>query len=203
MLKGFLRSALIVAAAVVGTQAMATTYTLDGAHSSINFQIKHMLSRVNGRFTDFNGTFNFDPDMKNVGDFKTTIKAASINTDQTKRDEHLRSPDFFNVAKFPEITFNGKKATKTGKNTFKVTGDLTMVGKTKPVTIDFEYTGEAKDPMGNMKAGFIGKTKINRKDFGINWNKALDKGGYLLGDDVTVEILIEADAAKAKSAMNK
>ncbi len=199
-LKRVLHAAIFSMITFAGTQAFATTYNIDGAHSSINFKIKHMLAKVNGRFTDWNGSFDFDPEMKKLGNFKANIKTASINTDNTKRDDHLRSPDFFDATKNPEISFVGKTAKKTGAKTFTVTGDLTMAGKTKPVTFDFEFLGEQKDPMGAVKAGFAGKTKLNRKDFNINWNKKLDQGGFVLGDDVEIEVLIEAEAQKAKSA---
>lgn len=200
MFRRVLHAAIFSMVSFAGSQALAASYSIDGAHSNINFKIKHMLSKVSGRFTDWTGTFDFDPEMKKLGNFKANIKTASINTDNQKRDDHLRSPDFFDAAKNPEITFVGKTAKKTGAKTFTVTGDLTMGGKTKPITFDFEYLGEQKDPMGSLKAGFIGKTKLNRKDYNIMWNKKLDQGGFVLGDDVEVEVLIEAEAQKAKSA---
>lgn len=200
MLKRVLHAAIFSMVSFIGTQSFAASYTVDQAHSNINFKIKHMLAKVSGRFTDWNGSFDFDSDMKKLGNFKANIKTASINTDNQKRDDHLRSPDFFNAAKNPEINFVGKTTKKTGAKTFTVTGDLSMNGKTKPVTFNFEFLGEQKDPSGAMKAGFIGTTKLNRKDFNISWNKKLDQGGFVLGDEVEVEVLIEAEAKTAQKA---
>lgn len=183
---------LVTAAWMLATNAFATDYTVDQAHTNINFKVKHLLSKVTGRFTDFTGTFKFDPNMKETGDFKANIKTASINTDNADRDKHLRSPDFFNVEKFPEITFTGTKIKKTAKNKFDVMGEMTIIGQTKPVTLKMEYLGETKDPWGNTKIGLAGTTKVNRKDFGLTWNKALETGGVLVGDDVEIELLIEA-----------
>lgn len=196
-----LKHAVLALALVAAGSAYGADYTVDTAHSALNFRIKHLLSKVSGRFTDWTGTIQYDPTMKTPATFNATIKTASITTDHAKRDEHLKSPDFFDAAKNPEITFKSTKvAKKSGKN-FDVTGDLTMAGKTKPVTLQFEYLGEQKDPWGNMKAGFAGKTTINRKDWGIVWNKTLDAGGVMLGDQVEIEVLLEADPAKKSASL--
>lgn len=176
----------------------AAQYTIDQAHTSIGFNIKHMFAMVPGRFDKFEGTFEFDPEMKSTGNFNATIETASINTNQADRDKHLRSPDFFNAEKNPKITFKSTKVNKKDKNHFEVVGDLTMNGVTKPVTLAWEYLGEVKDPWGNMKAGFKATGKLNRKDWNIKWNKALDAGGLLLGDEVELVIQVEAENTSAK-----
>lgn len=196
-----LKHALVAFALVATGSVYGAEYTVDTAHSALNFKIKHMLSKVSGQFNDWTGTINFDPTMKTPATFNATIKTASIDTNNQKRDDHLKSPDFFDAAKHPEISFKSTKVTKKAGKNFDVTGDLTMVGKTKPVTLQFEYLGEQKDPWGNMKAGFAGKTKINRKDWGITWNKNLDAGGVLLGDDVEIEVLLEADPVKKSASL--
>jgi polyisoprenoid-binding protein YceI len=146
---------------------------------------------VKGTFDDVSGTINFDE--KNVGKSSVDVKimTTSVDTRTAKRDEHLRSADFFDVTKYPEMTFVSKKIIGSGKK-FKVEGDLSMHGVTKPVTLAVEYLGASKDPWGNMRAGFSATTKINRKDYGLTWNKALETGGVLIGDDVEVNIDIEA-----------
>ena len=187
--------------ALVGPSAYGAVYNVDAAHSQIGFRVKHMFAKVPGRFTKFNGTFDYDPDMKTTGNFSAEIETASINTDNAKRDDHLRSADFFDAKKHPKITFKSTKVTPVDKNNFKVTGDLTMHGVTKPVDLDFEFLGEVKDPGGNLKAGFHATSTINRKDWGITWNKTLDGGNFLVGEEVELDILLEAEntAAKKKS----
>lgn len=193
---------LIAAAAVLSlaSSAFASEYKVDASHSSVGFSIRHLVSKVQGGFKDFDGMIVYD-EKKPEGamvDFK--IKAASINTNNDKRDEHLRNDDFFAVAKFPEITFKSKKAEKAGKDKVKLSGDMTMHGVTKPATFMLEYNGQAKDMQGMMRAGFSATTKVNRKDYGIIWNKALDGGGVVLGDEVDVNVQIEAVAAMAPAA---
>lgn len=185
----------------LNVHAAATKFDVDSAHSNVDFTIKHLMSQVRGSFSDFSGEFSFDEkkgaDLKDV---KFTIKAASVSTANAKRDEHLRSPDFFDVEKNKDITFVGKKVTSSGKNKFKVEGDLTLHGVTKPATFDVQYSGSTTHPFtGKPALGFTATTKINRKDYGMVWNKALDKGGVMLGEDVTVQVNIEAGpAAEAK-----
>lgn len=186
--------------------AFAAEYTVDKDHSNVGFSIRHLVSKVPGSFKDYEGTFQFDEkDLKNAK-VQFTIKTASIDTANAKRDEHLRSADFFNAEKNPTITFVSKKVTGSGKK-FKIEGDMTMLGVTKPVTFNAEYMGAQKDPWGNMKAGFSASSKINRKDFGMVFNKVLDSGSLMLGEDVTIQLDIEAAqkvaAAAAAAASNK
>ena len=188
-------SAMIVVASTI-SQAGASQYKIVSVHSSVDFSIRHLVSKVNGRFKDFEGTFSFDEKKSaDLKDVKFSIKTASINTDNEKRDGHLKSGDFFDVEKFPEMTFASTKVTSAGKNKFKVDGNVTMHGVTKPAVFMVEFMGAVKNPMGEgMKTGFSATTKLNRKDFGIIWNKALDKGELMLGEDVNVSVGVEAQS---------
>ncbi len=179
-------------------QAYAADYKVDPAHSSVGFEVRHLVSNVQGQFRDYEGTFTFDEKDLSKFKIKSSAKAASIDTANAKRDEHLKSPDFFDAKKFSTITFVSNKLEKAGDSTFKATGDFTMHGVTKPVVFEVESMGEAKDPWGNTRRGFVAKAKINRKDFGIVWNKALDSGGVMLGDDVKLMLNLEATEEKAK-----
>ena len=170
----------------------ATTFTADKAHTSVSFAVRHMMSQVRGSFTDFSMTIVKD-DANLAGssvDFK--IQATSVNTASEMRDKHLRSEDFFFVEKFPEITFKSTKIEKVSDTEYKATGEFTMRGVTKVLTLPVTYLGEMKGMDGKPLAGYSVTTKLNRKEFGFNWNKALDNGGWLLSDEVTVEINIEA-----------
>jgi polyisoprenoid-binding protein YceI len=199
--KTFLAAALIAAAPALALPAAAAdTYGIDKAHSEVLFTVKHLVSKVTGRFQDFEGRLVIDRAKPEASTAEFTIKAASINTDQQRRDDHLRSPDFFDVAKNPEITFKSTKVTTTSKDAYEVAGDLTMRGVTKPVVLAVNFLGDIKDPMGAEKAGFEVTTTVNRKDFGILWNRTLDAGGYLLGDDVKIAINLEAVKQKAPPA---
>lgn len=172
--------------------ASAKEFSADAAHSNVGFTIRHLVSKVNGEFKDFEAHFSFDSAKPTDSKLKATIKAASINTNNEKRDAHLKSGDFFEVEKFPTLSFESKKVTAAGKDKFNMTGDLMIHGITKPVTFNVEYLGESPDPWGGTRAGFTATAQINRKDFGVSWNKNLDKGGLVLGDDVTININIEA-----------
>jgi polyisoprenoid-binding protein YceI len=183
-------------AALIASSSFAADYVADKDHSSISFTVRHLVSRVTGQFTDFTGRFAFDPATKIGKNAEFTIQAASISTGTPKRDNHLRSPDFFDVKKYPTITFISRQVEMTGGTHAKVTGDLTMHGVTKPVTFDAEYLGATKDPMGTEKVGFEAIAKLNRKDFGINWNKVLDSGGLMLSDEVDIKVNLEANATK-------
>ena len=189
---------LFVAAALLATSPLLAgdTYAVDKGHSEAAFTIKHLVSKVSGRFNEFGGSITLDPAKPEQSSVEFTIKAASINTDNADRDKHLKSPDFFDVEKNPEITFKSSKVTPAGKDKFNVDGTLTMRGVSKQVTLPVEFQGFAKDPWGNEKAGFAVETTLNRKDYGIIWNKTLDQGGYLLGDDV--KIVINLETAKKK-----
>jgi polyisoprenoid-binding protein YceI len=178
----------------------AETFAIDPGHSEVGFQVRHLVSQTRGRFNDFTGSVNLDPKNLANSSVDFTIKAASIDTNVPDRDKHLRGADFFDVEKYPEITFKSKSIKAAGKDTYNVTGTLTMHGVSKDITLPVTYLGQAKDPWGNTRAGFEATTTLNRKDFDIVWNKALDAGGAMLGDDVKININLETvkkDPAKA------
>jgi polyisoprenoid-binding protein YceI len=191
------RTLITLAFAALALPSLADTYTIDKTHSEASFQVRHFVTNVRGRFSDFNGTINIDPKSPAASNVEFTIQATSIDTGVADRDKHLRSGDFFDVEKFPTITFKSTavKPSKT-KNTYDVTGNLTMHGVTKQVTLPVTLLGYAKDPWGNQRAGFTVATTLNRQDYGIKWNKALDEGGFMLSDDVNVAINVEAVKAK-------
>jgi polyisoprenoid-binding protein YceI len=171
----------------------AATWQIDPDHSSFQFKVRHlMVSNVKGDFTKVKGAVTMDDkDISNLN-VELTIEAASVNTGHAKRDEHLRAADFFDVAKYPTITFVSKKVMKDGPDRLKVTGDLTMHGVTREVTVTVEGpTQEVKDPWGNFRRGATGTARINRKDFGLTWNRALETGGVVVGEDVDIFIEIE------------
>ncbi|MFN8542745.1 MAG: YceI family protein [Candidatus Binatia bacterium] len=174
--------------------AGASTWDLDPAHTAVQFAVRHlMVSTVRGDFTKVTGTVKVDDADWTKSVIEATIQAESLNTRVAKRDEHLRGPDFFDVAKFPVITFKSKKIEKAGEGKFKVTGDLTLRGTTKEVVLDVDGpVTPRKDMQGTMRSGAQATAKVNRKDFGIVWNKMLDGGGLALGDEVSVTIDVEA-----------
>lgn len=192
--------AFAVTSALIAPPAFATTYSVDPSHTSVIFKVRHLLGKVTGRFHKFDGTVDLDPVQRDAVSVTGSIDVASIDTDEAKRDEHLRSPDFFDAAKFPKITFKAGalSAVNADKTKAKLTGELTMHGVTRPIVLDVEWFGTVTDPWGNKKAGFDGTTKLNRKDFGMVWNKALDSGGLLVGDEVEIELHVEVGEAKAK-----
>jgi len=169
------------------------TYTLDPAHTRIGFVARHaMVTKVRGAFNEFEGTATLDgTDPANSG-VQVTISAASIDTRNAQRDEHLRGNDFLAMAEYPQITFSSTGVRQAGDATFEVTGDLTIKGVTNSITVPFEFEGAAKDPFGNQRVGFEGSVTINRKDYGITWNAALETGGVLVSDKVTLEFEISA-----------
>jgi len=177
-------------------QTEAAEYVTDPAHSQIGFQIRHLVSRVSGRFDVFTATITYDE--KNPSGFKAdaTINTASVNTSIEKRDAHLKSPDFFNAEKYPAISFKSTSVKVAGKNKLVVKGNFTLLGVTKPITLEADFLGIAKDPWGSTRAGFSAVGKINRKDFGMVYNMAMDQGGFLLGDEV--DLLIEVEAVEKK-----
>jgi len=188
---------LFILLATVFMATAQTTWKADVAHSKVQFSISHMvISEVTGRFKDFDATLVQTNDDLSDSKLSATIKVNSINTDNEKRDGHLKSADFFDAEKYPEMTFVSKSFTKSGKDTYKISGDLTMHGITKPVVLDTKFNGQVKDPWGNMIAGFKATTIVNRKDFGIVWNKALETGGVLVGEDVSVTIIVEMQKEK-------
>lgn len=175
-----------------GAAEAASTYTADKAHTQVGFAVRHMMSQVRGSFGDFSMTIVKDDANLAASSVDFKIQATSIDTANENRDKHLRSEDFFFVEKFPEITFKSTKIEKVSDTEYKATGEFTMRGVTKVLTLPVTYLGEMKGMDGKPLAGYSVTTKLNRKEFGINWNKALDTGGLLLSDEVTVEINIEA-----------
>lgn len=180
-------------AAAAPAARAAETWTIDRVHSDASFQIRHLVSKVRGRFNDFEGTLRIDRARPESSSVELRIKTASINTDNQRRDDHLRSPDFFDAANNPEITFKSTKVVARGQDTYEVTGTFTMRGVAKEITIPVTFLGFGNDGRGTEKAGFEATTVLNRKDFGILWNKALDAGGAVLGDEVQVLFNIEAN----------
>jgi len=173
--------------------ALSGTYTLDPAHSRIGFVARHaMVTKVRGAFNEFTGTAVLDGDQPGNSTATVTIKAESIDTRNAQRDGHLRSNDFLAMEEYPEITFVSTAARQTGAEDFELTGDLTIKGITRPVTIPFTFEGAATDPFGNFRAGFEGSVTISRKDYGVTWNAALEGGGVLVSDKVTLEFEISA-----------
>ena len=189
-----MRRILIASVLIIGlglpVSGQAAVYEIDSAHSSAQFAIRHlMVSTVRGDFRKVTGMANVDEKDVTKSTIEATIDVASINTGIEKRDEHLRSPEFFDAAKYPTMTFKSKKIEKAGEGKLKVTGDLTLHGTTKEVVLDFEGNLiPIKDPMGKTRIGGMATTKINRKDFGLAWNKALETGGVVVGDEVTITI---------------
>lgn len=168
------------------------TWTIDPAHSQITFSVRHMMiSNVHGRFEKFTGTINFNEQEPVKSTAEVQIDAASINTREEQRDGHLKSPDFLNAAEFPFITFKSTRVEKIDDHHGKLYGDLTIRNVTKPVVLDVEYAGTAKNPWGKTSAGFSASTQLNRKDFGLEWNMALETGGWLVGDIINVNIELE------------
>ena len=175
------------------TTALTGSYTIDPSHSRLGFVVRHaMVTKVRGAFADFTGTITVDGANPAASSVAITAQLASVDTKDEGRDGHLRSADFFDTDNHPEMTFTSTSIAPDGDDEFKVTGDLTIRGVTKPVTIDLEYVGEAKDPFGNDRIGFEGKAEINRKDWGLEWNAALETGGILVGEKVKLELDISA-----------
>jgi polyisoprenoid-binding protein YceI len=175
------------------TLAFASTWTIDPAHSSVGFKVRHlMVSNVKGVFGKVTGVVDIDDRDVTKSKASATIETASIDTGLAKRDTHLKSADFLDVAKFPVMTFAATKVVPSGEGKLKVIGDLTLHGVTRSVTLDVEGPSQvAKDPMGNIRRGASAETKINRKDFGLTWNKAMETGGVLVGDEVIISIELE------------
>ena len=176
------------------TATAVRTYAIDKSHSEAVFQVRHLVTRVRGRFTDFEGTVEFDEQTPERSSVNVAIQAASIDTGDATRDTHLRTGDFFDAEKFPTLTFRSTKVTKSGADTFDVAGDLTIRGVTRNVTLPITFLGQARDPWGNERVGFEGEVTINRKDYGLTWNAALETGGFLVGDEVKISLSIQAVA---------
>ena len=183
----------------IAAEAETARWTIDPDHSVIEFRVTHMVvSKTSGRFLDYQGVVEMDADAKTFKTIEATIKAESINTNQDKRDMHLRNTDFLDVKQFPTITYKMKNYQKQG-DSYTVVGELTLRGLTKAVTLNVIFNGVAKDPWGNTRAGFSADGKLNRKDFGMVWNKTLDTGGLVVGDEVQIHLDIECIKAQKTS----
>jgi polyisoprenoid-binding protein YceI len=176
------------------TDSATRTYKIDKAHSEVVFQIRHLVTKVRGRFDDFEGTIQLNEDRPELSSVEFTIKAASIDTNEKDRDTHLRSADFFDVEKFPTLTFKRKQIIKNSNESYDVIGDLTIHGVTREIVLPVTHLGKAKDPWGNERVGFEAEITLNRKDFGLMWNAPLELGGFLVGDDVKVSLSVQAVA---------
>ncbi len=172
--------------------AVSGTWTIDPTHTTLGFQVRHaMIAKVRGSFGDFSGSFTIDGANPAASTAELTIQTASITTNNADRDAHLKSPDFFDVENNPVITFTGTGVEVKGDDII-VTGDLTINGITKSVAVNYELTGTSVDPWGNTRVGFEGEAKINRKDFNLTWNAALETGGVLVGEDIKLSLDVEA-----------
>jgi len=182
---------LLITLAVAGPLA-AAEYTIDLSHSTIGFQVRHLaISKTTGSFGDYTGSFSYVAGQPANWACQTTIQAASINTNNEKRDEHLRSEDFLDVAKFPTLTFTSTGVAMANESEGVLMGDLTIHGITKPVELELELLGEVTDPWGNERAGFSATVKINRKDFGLTYNSVMETGGLVVGEEVKITLEIE------------
>lgn len=171
-------------------------WNIDASHTLVEFGIRHlMITTVKGRFGGVEGTITGNVDDLSDATVEVKIDAASIDTRDENRDQHLRSADFFDVEKYPHLTFRSTKVTKTGDDTYTIDGDLTIRDVTKPVSLNATFLGKATDPWGNQKVGFTAQGKVNRKDFDLTWNAPLETGGFLVGDDVTISLEVQATKA--------
>ena len=189
--------ALTLAASAAFSQDV---YNVDKVHSEVGFRVRHFVSKVSGRFDDFSGTITVVPGKPAASSVEFTVKTASINTANTGRDNHLKSADFFDAEKHPEITFKSTKIVPVDADTFNVTGVFTLHGTARELTIPVDFGGTATDARGTEKAGFSLTTKLNRKDYGIVWNQTLDSGSLVLGDEVEITVNIEANKRKPAPA---
>jgi polyisoprenoid-binding protein YceI len=176
----------------VSTTTATRSYKIDKSHSEAIFQVRHLVTKVRGRFTDFEGSIDYNEASPELSSVQFSARTASVDTAEPDRDKHLRSPDFFDVEKYPSLTFKSKKVVKRGAG-YDVTGDLTIKNVTKEVVVPVEFTGKAKDPWGGDRLGFEIETTLNRKDYDLSFNIPLaETGGFLVGDEVKVMIDIQA-----------
>jgi polyisoprenoid-binding protein YceI len=186
------RKTMTATAQAAPTTGARTQWKLDATHTSVEFSAKHlMITTVKGRIADVEGTIEIDEKNPKNSSVEAVLKAASIDSRTTQRDDHLRSGDFLNVEKFPEIRFRSTKI-EGGREEFKLTGDLTIRDVTKPITLDVTFEGETKDPWGGERAGFSAKGKIDRRDFGLTWNQILEAGGVAVGNEIKINVEVEA-----------
>jgi len=176
------------------TTTAVRTYQIDKAHSEAVFQVRHLITKVRGRFSEFEGAIEFDESQPEHSSVTFCIQTSSIDTNQPDRDTHLRSEDFFAAGRFPSLRFVSTKISKRGETAFDVEGDLTIRDVTKRVVLPVTFLGKAKDPWGQERIAFETETTINRKDFGLTWNAALETGGFLVGDEVKVSASVQAIA---------
>lgn len=174
------------------TASATRTFAIDKTHSEVTFQVRHLVTKVRGRFSDFSGAIQFNAAQPELSSVSFTIDAKSIDTNTADRDTHLRSEDFFFVDKHPTITFVSSSVAKRSHDAYDVRGTLIIRGVAKDITLPVAYLGEAKDPWGQTRLGFEAETTINRKEFGLMWNAALETGGFLVGDDVKIALSIQA-----------
>jgi polyisoprenoid-binding protein YceI len=187
---------VLLSALLLAHSAFAVdNFVFDKAHSTMGFEIRHLFSKVPGKFDDFSGQIQFDEANPEQSSVEVTIETASIDTGVKMRDDDLRSPHFFDAAKFPEITFKSTSVKKTGENTADVTGNLTMHGFTKPVVLKVELLGKGAGPKGSTVSGWNATTALKRTDFGLTWNQVIE-GTQMVGDDVQIQLKIEADLKK-------
>ncbi len=183
---------VMITSLFVASSSYAADYVIDASHSSVGFKVKHLaISSVPGKFAAFKGTFSFDPKDIESSKADAEISATSIDTGEAKRDDHLKAEDFLDTAKFPAISFKTTKVEKVSGTEFKAHGDLTIRGVTRPAALDVTYGGSATDLWGKERAAFLATTKINRKDFGLAWNKVLETGGLVVGDEIAITLEIE------------
>jgi len=193
----------ITAIMIFAVGAQAETWTVDATHSSIGFSVSHLvISKTRGNFRDFEGTINFDGKNLAGGSVEVSAKIASVDTDDEKRDGHLKSNEFFDGGKYPTMSFKSTGVVVGSGSEFKLVGDLTIKDVTKEVTFDCEFVGVVADPWGNTRAGFSAATTIDRQDFGVSWNKTLDAGGLMVGNDVKITLELEAVQMKADTTGN-
>jgi polyisoprenoid-binding protein YceI len=174
------------------TATTVRTYAIDKSHSEVTFQVRHLITKVRGRFSDFSGTIDFDAANPTNSKVNFTIQTASIDTNEPNRDAHLKGDDFFAADTFPTLTFASATIARKGGDDYNVEGDLTIRDVTRRIVLPVTHLGTAKDPWGNEKLAFEAETTINRKEFGLNWNAALETGGFLVGDEVKISLQIQA-----------
>jgi len=186
-------TAIAAMAGITSARADAETYKIDSNHSNVGFKVSHLaFSKVSGRFDRFEGSIRLDPADFSTASVEVSIDATSVDTNEEGRDKHLKSDAFFDVEKFPKLTFKSTKVVSAGSGKLKVEGNLTIKGVTKPVTLDVDVIGVGPDGMGGQRAGFEAGTRINRLDYGVSWNNVLDGGGLMVGNDVDILLGIEA-----------
>ena len=192
-------TALLLFPLVAAGPLAAAEYQIDASHSTIGFQVRHMaISKTNGNFDDYTGSFSFEPGQPDSWSCEVVIEAKSINTNNQKRDDHLRSDEFLDVAKFTTLTFKSTGVAMENATEGVIKGDLTLHGVTKPVELKLEILGTVTDPWGNERAGFSASVKINRKDYGLSYNSMMEAGGLVVGDEVKITLEIEGIKSPAE-----